>query len=82
MRLHEFVEENPSYLNKNNVKLSSVDETAGVGIYDARSNKTVDVGPDTLKKTAKAFNFDVTKGGIPPILNPDGTWNTKEKVKK
>jgi len=81
MRLSEFTKENPGQINKNSAKLG-VDETAGVGIYDPRSNKTVDVGPKTLKKNAKAFNFDVTQGGVPPTLNPDGTFGTKKKVKK
>lgn len=43
-----------------------VHETAGVGIYDPRSNKTADVGPDTLRKNAAKFGFKVSKGGVPP----------------
>lgn len=80
MRLHEFFKENIGHTDRLNAKL--VDETAGVGIYDARSNKTADIGPNTLKKSAKAFNFDITQGGVPPILNPDGTWEKEKKVKK
>lgn len=81
MRLYEFTKESIGNIGRINAKL--VDETAGVGIYDARSNKTADIGPNTLKKSAKAFNFDITQGGVPPILNPDGTWDNKEKkVKK
>ena len=29
---------------------------------------TVDVKPNTLKKNAKAFGFNVSRAGIPPLL--------------
>ena len=29
---------------------------------------TVDVKPDTIKKNASAFNFKVSRAGIPPLL--------------
>lgn len=80
MRLSELFSENTGQISKNRAKLN-VDETAGVGIYDPRSNKTADVGPNTLKKNARAFDFDVTQGGVPPTLNPDGTFGTKRKKK-
>ena len=31
---------------------------------------TVDVKPDSIKKNAKAFGFNVSRAGIPPILKP------------
>jgi hypothetical protein len=29
---------------------------------------TVDVKPDTIKKNAKAFGFNISRAGIPPLL--------------
>jgi hypothetical protein len=33
---------------------------------------TVDVKPDSIKKNAKAFGFNVSRAGIPPLLRPTG----------
>ena len=41
----------------------------GVGIYDPRSNKTADVGPDTLRKNAAKLGHKVSRGGIPPHIS-------------
>jgi hypothetical protein len=33
---------------------------------------TVDVHPNSLKKNAKAFGFDISRAGVPPTLKPSG----------
>jgi len=35
---------------------------------------TVDVKPDSIKKNAKAFGFNIKRAGIPPQLKTDGTY--------
>lgn len=46
-------------------------EGFGVGTFDPRSNKTADVGPDTLRKNAAKFGSKVSKGGVPPRISKD-----------
>ncbi len=31
---------------------------------------TVDIKPDAIKKNAKAFNWNIKRTGIPPLLRP------------
>lgn len=33
---------------------------------------TVDVNPNSIKKNAKAFSFDISRSGIPPIAKTNG----------
>ena len=35
---------------------------------------TIDVKPDSIKKNAKAFGFNIKRAGIPPTLNPSGKY--------
>jgi len=44
-------------------------EEFGVGRYDPRSNKTTDVGPDTLRNSAAKLGHRVDRGGIPPRIS-------------
>lgn len=40
---------------------------------------TVDIKPDSLKKNAKAFGFDISRAGIPPDLRASGKY---KRIKK
>jgi len=57
------------------VKKEDVSEASGYIPSEKEKNDprfktalTVDVKPDTIKKNAKAFNFKVSRAGIPPLL--------------
>jgi GNAT superfamily N-acetyltransferase len=40
---------------------------------------TVDIKPDSLKKNAKAFGFDISRSGVPPQAQPSGKY---KRIKK
>jgi len=51
-----------------------IDEDAA-GVL-TKQNTTADVKKGTLRKVGKAFGFDITDGGIPPIVSKDSA-NTR-----
>jgi len=78
-----------------NMPRQSVDPTYNVGVAESASGYipsyaekddprfktalTVDIKPDSLKKNAKAFGFDISRAGIPPQAQPSGKY---KRIKK
>ena len=72
------------------MKRQKVDPTYNVGVAESASGYipsnaekddprfktalTVDVKPDSLKKNAKAFGFDIARAGIPPTAKTNGAY--------
>jgi hypothetical protein len=54
-------------------------ETAGVGKIVKGVNTTVDVGINEIPKQAAKWGFKVSRTGVPPIVNTNGSIS---KVKK
>ncbi len=54
-------------------------ETAGVGKIVKGVNTTVDVGVNEIPKQAAKWGFSVSRTGVPPIVNTNGSIS---KVKK
>lgn len=54
-------------------------ETAGVGKIVKGVNTTVDVGVNEIPKQAAKWGFKVSRTGVPPIVNTNGSI---AKVKK
>ena len=77
------------------MKRQKVDPTYNVGVAESASGYipsyaekddprfktalTVDVKPDSLKKNAKAFGFDISRAGIPPQAQPSGKFKRIRK---
>jgi hypothetical protein len=64
----------------------NVNETSGYIPSEKEKNDprfktalTVDIKPNTLKKVAKAFGFDISRAGIPPQASPSGKY---KRIKK
>lgn len=70
----DHLSEDPNYYTK--LKSANLEEMASGYIPSEKEKKdpryktalTVDVKPDTLKKNAKAFGFNISRAGIPPLL--------------
>jgi len=69
----DHLKEDPNYYSK--LLKANLEETSGYIPSEKEKNDprfktalTVDVKPDTLKKNAKAFGFNISRAGIPPLL--------------
>ena len=60
MKIAEIIQEASGYIPSNAQKNDSRWKMA----------LTVDIKPDTMKKNAKAFNWNIKRTGIPPLLRP------------
>jgi hypothetical protein len=52
---------------------------AGVGKIVKGVNTTPDIKPGEIRRQAAKMNFNTTNDGVPPIMKPNGTYETKAK---
>lgn len=69
----DHLDEDPNYYTK--LLKANLEEASGYIPNEKEANDpryktalTVDVKPDSIKKNAKAFGFNVSRSGIPPLL--------------
>jgi hypothetical protein len=79
MKLSDLENTSPILLAEGQSLVDLLGETAGVGKIVKGVNTTVDVGVDEIPKQAAKWGFRVSRTGVPPIVNTNGSLTPKKK---
>lgn len=79
MKLSDLENISPIILAEGSTFVDLLGEEAGVGKIVKGVNTTVDVGVDEISKQAAKWGFKVSRTGVPPIINTNGSLTAKKK---
>jgi hypothetical protein len=78
MKLNDIEHIKPIRLSEGTSFVDQLGETAGVGKIVKGVNTTVDVGVNEIPKQAAKWGFKVSRTGVPPIVNTNGSIGAKK----
>ncbi len=82
MKLTDLEIHNPILLSEGRSLVDLLGETAGVGKIVKGVNTTVDVGVNEIPKQAAKWGFKVSKTGVPPTINTNGSIGSKKRERR
>jgi hypothetical protein len=82
MKLNDLEHNSPIILAEGRSFVDLLGETAGVGKIVKGVNTTVDVGVNEIPKQAAKWGFSVSKTGVPPIINTNGSIGSKKRERR
>lgn len=82
MKLNDLENTSPIILAEGQSFVDLIGETAGVGKIVKGVNTTVDVGVNEIPKQAAKWGFKVSRTGVPPTINTNGSIGSKKRERR
>lgn len=82
MKLRDLENTSPIILGEGRSFVDLIGETAGVGKIVKGVNTTVDVGVNEIPKQAAKWGFKVSRTGVPPTINTNGSIGPKKRERR
>lgn len=82
MKLNDLENTGPIIIEEGRSLVDLLGETAGVGKIVKGVNTTPDVGVNEIPKQAAKWGFKVSRTGVPPIVNTNGSIGSKKRERR